>query len=396
MNQAYQLADLINTSSSSELTCLLGQDNLYIKLKIRKLGIEKYFTEHCDVLDERLKANYINEMAKFDSILLRLVTNNIIPNKDDKAFYRGLPKTLKKHCELLFGCGEKVKSYQKDSFIIEYLNSMKEVLVEGRKAEMKKRLLLAAEELLIDKKYFCLFNTLTVKPDRFQAVFSKGSKEWRRYIENLDNLFGIASYQTVREAKKARKAGFEYHQYFAVIEKGGKGGRLHIHVLHMFRDLPISFKDPNYGYITNRNEIAAMKELWSHNGYSTPIPIRFGQDDAWGSRTGGKGWIMPAKYVEGVLTPQVCKPPRAICNYVAKYMLLPSNCISSPINGTGNRYQSDCIESQIFSVELSAGYVYCFGYLIDNHSANSATFQGGISLSFRKYESELSSYKPRG
>jgi len=84
-------------------------------------------------------------------------------------------------------------------------------------------------------------------------------------------------------------------------------------------------------------------------------------------------------------------------NTLASYMLLPSKSVQMPNFPTTSGTTTvivDSIQSNGFSLYLDAGYVYCFGYLLDNVTANNATLYGGINLSFRKYQSEIGVFRP--
>jgi len=100
------------------------------------------------------------------------------------------------------------------------------------------------------------------------------------------------------------------------VEKGGNTGRLHIHVLHIFRDLPIDCGDPNFGMkVAYKREITAMKRFWQY-GFSCPKAVRFSETDSFGRR----GWRWPAVQEGGVVSALQAKPLGAIVWYVGKYI----------------------------------------------------------------------------
>lgn len=77
-------------------------------------------------------------------------------------------------------------------------------------------------------------------------------------------------------------------------------------------------------------------------------------------------------------------------NPLVAYTLLPSMHYFQSASLT-----SDYVETEVFSLQLAGGFVYCFGYYIQNCSgANALTFRGTISLSVRKYGSGLDIYTP--
>lgn len=79
-------------------------------------------------------------------------------------------------------------------------------------------------------------------------------------------------------------------------------------------------------------------------------------------------------------------------NQLAAYSLLPSK---SSFGSTITAFSmNDAIESDLFSLRLDTGFVYCFGYTLENHWVDPINVHGGVSLSFRKFSSELRSYDP--
>jgi len=79
-------------------------------------------------------------------------------------------------------------------------------------------------------------------------------------------------------------------------------------------------------------------------------------------------------------------------NTLASFMYLPSNKLNSGVLSTPVH---DSIETEVFSLNLAGGYVYCFGLLLDNVSAvTTDTLKGGVSLSMRKYSSEIEVFRP--
>jgi len=84
----------------------------------------------------------------------------------------------------------------------------------------------------------------------------------------------------------------------------------------------------------------------------------------------------------------------APANTLAAYQVLPS-ITSSAVKSTSELFFNDSINHEIFSLESSGAYNYCFGVMIDNHSASNAVgLYGSINLSIRKYQSELGVFRP--
>lgn len=79
----------------------------------------------------------------------------------------------------------------------------------------------------------------------------------------------------------------------------------------------------------------------------------------------------------------------AASNTLAAYALLPHNFSQF----LANAYLVQSVETEGFTLELEDGFVYCFGYLIDNVSAaTDILMKGGISLAVRKAAYPLSNY----
>ncbi|AXH76710.1 MAG: protein A* [Microviridae sp.] len=139
------------------------------------------------------------------------------------------------------------------------------------------------------------------------------SSAWTDYVRSVDRYFGEAAHGSYR---KALKSGEDYHSYFAVVEKGSKTGRLHIHVVHCFKTMPRDFTDPNLGVsVPYRREIVALKNFWTY-GFSSPIAIRFNAMDSFAQ----VGWRWPVKLKEDSYVPVMSKPFAAIVSYVGKYL----------------------------------------------------------------------------
>lgn len=182
--------------------------------------------------------------------------------------------------------------------------------------------------------WFMLFNTLTVAPEHYHTVFSPESTAFKDYVRHIDKLFARAAYGSFKKAK-----GEDYHQYFAVTEEGGKHGRLHIHVLHCFKELP-NYPDPNAGRIAPRyRELQQFKQCWPY-GFSTPIMVRYSLNDAYGR----KGFKWPLDHKTG--KPLQAKGPLVVAGYMAKYI---SKGYVSPKRSL---YQWRVKKSQAFGLSL--------------------------------------------
>jgi len=158
--------------------------------------------------------------------------------------------------------------------------------------------------------WFIIFNTLTVAPGNYYAVFGKNSMAFRDYIRDIDRKLAQAAHGTVRNAQKQN----DYHTYFAVVEEGAQNGRLHIHVVHLFSHLPAGSEDPNKALpIPTRRELNTFKSNWKY-GFTSPIMVRFAPNDAWG--TAGYRWPYDLKTDK----PLQIRSNQALAGYMAKYI----------------------------------------------------------------------------
>lgn len=163
-------------------------------------------------------------------------------------------------------------------------------------------------------RWFFVFNTLTVDPANYLAVFDTKSREFRNYVRRVERDIARAGYGRL-SAAPADTA--EYHQYFAVVEEGSQTGRLHIHVVHMCKFLPDGAFDPNAGLdCATRREITCFKSYWAH-GFSAPIAVRFGHGDAFGRQ----GWRWPVVMERGRAVAIQNGSAGAVCGYLAKYLV---------------------------------------------------------------------------
>jgi len=91
----------------------------------------------------------------------------------------------------------------------------------------------------------------------------------------------------------------------------------------------------------------------------------------------------------------------AVSNTLAKFQYLPSKferVSGGASSGTSSGISlHDSIETEIFTLTLSGGYVYCFGYYLENYAASTpdVALHGGVSLQFRKFRSSLDVFNPR-
>ena len=161
--------------------------------------------------------------------------------------------------------------------------------------------------------WFPVFVTLTVRPTHYDQVFATNSRCFRDYIRTIRRQIGR------RLGMSKRVADVEdIHRYFAVVERGGSGDRLHVHCLHWCKALPVSPQDPNTGrLVADRRQLPAWCQAWEF-GFVTAFPVRTGPRDVYARL----GWRWPVERVEGTdrWQPYPAKGPRAVANYMGKYI----------------------------------------------------------------------------
>lgn len=140
-----------------------------------------------------------------------------------------------------------------------------------------------------------IFTTLTVDDHHYQEVFKTGSRAMEKHVRAIRRLVNRTFGLTGRDNRDKR---LHHHSYFACTERGAKGGRLHIHLLHICEGLPITVKDcPNRGRFHTPPKEQSMTSYqftrtWRH-GISDWIPVRTSPTDYWGKRE----FVWPAELV---------------------------------------------------------------------------------------------------
>ena len=179
------------------------------------------------------------------------------------------------------------------------IDAMKESNIQARKQQMITRMVW---EMKTRPDAYVIFNTLTIRGEYEGTVFDKGSYAWQSYLAKFHyKLYGTAK----------RPEG---STYAAVVEKGGKTGRLHIHVLHIVDKCPGD--DPNKGSMApTRREIEALKGCWEY-GWSSPIAVRTDPRDAYARA----GWLWPLMRSKGGRWKPIKGSMTAVATYVGKYV----------------------------------------------------------------------------
>lgn len=161
--------------------------------------------------------------------------------------------------------------------------------------------------------WFPVFVTLTVRPQHYDDVFRTNSRCFREYIRTIRRQIG----RRLGMSKRVAEAS-DIHRYFAVVERGGHGDRLHIHILHFCKALPVEPNDPNCGrLVADRRQLPAWCRSWDF-GFATAYPVRTGPQDVYARL----GWRWPVQRVKGkdCWQPYPAKGPRAVAQYMGKYI----------------------------------------------------------------------------
>ena len=253
---------------------------------------------------------------------LRLDSPNITIHTSEQALeneYKPRAKQLRTYgsgkdlIETVFG--ERPTSSPSDEpEVQEFLALLKEKQINRYKAECFFRWDLALTEAA-HAGWFFIFDTLTLKPGHYQSFLDNPTKSFNQYIVKTKRNISKVIYGSQRWPGKSE----DFHKYFAVVERGAKTGRLHIHCLHMCKELPWGSSDPNVlrprGRRTYR-EINAMKGYWN-DGISMPIAVRLHPADAYGKRN----WVWPDQATKsGIIKPHPIGTVVLLANYMGKYL----------------------------------------------------------------------------
>jgi hypothetical protein len=245
--------------------------------------------------------NYIQLLDKY-----KLITHDI--SAEDQLEYIRIYgdcnwDNRKEHLKQVFGIPQKdYNSLVLDKNVSHYVNQMADGQKKNCIQRIKSRLTIELTEAYLKNK-FVIFSSLTVNPESYEEVFTKGSNCWRNYIRCIERY--------------CLQYG-ENFSYLAVVEQGAKTGRLHIHSI-MVTDSIGDWKDPNMGrYIAD--DIEGIKEpryYWKY-GHSTHYAVRFSQHDAFGKL----GWIYPVEYnsIINEYLPRNHSEIGKIVGYMTKYI----------------------------------------------------------------------------
>ena len=164
----------------------------------------------------------------------------------------------------------------KNQLINNTLQIMSERGKKARKACFIERIMLW---LIYRRDWYPVFTTLTVREEHYAKVFAKDSDIWRNYVRSVRRAIEL---QVSGRVNRPGQHDPTAHEYTAVVERGGKHGRLHIHVLHMCRLLPAGTTDPNRRAANGTHrEIQTFNKFWQY-GFSSSIAVRTHTMDPYG------------------------------------------------------------------------------------------------------------------
>ena len=291
-----------------------------LRSRIANLERQFDFSRKVAAVRSEMREQCVQDIKALRLLEARLDSTSLIDHvtlKDVRKEFESYGKSTDHIYNLFGGLMDNRKCGATDPVERQYLADLKQQSIAARVSEHGKRI---EDEVVYRSRlgWFIVFNSLTVAPHHYDKVFAPGSTCWRDYIKEVTRAVGASIYGTKRKADLMR--GTEpYHTYFAVVERGGENGRLHIHVLHCFRDMPDSWKsDPNKGSpVPKAREVTRLKGYWKY-GFSTPIAVRYSGSDAF-SRI---GWKWPVVIPKGKKTfePYMAKQPMAMARYMCKYL----------------------------------------------------------------------------
>jgi len=113
------------------------------------------------------------------------------------------------------------------------------------------------------------------------------------------------------------------------------------------------------------------------------------------STAGDSGVIVPSFFLGRKATDNTVVSTKAgTANALATHILLPGQGSNHRTAGTASNLYTYSIQSEVFALVDTAAFVWCFGAAIENASGSTAALRADISLSFRKYATELDVFRP--
>lgn len=198
--------------------------------------------------------------------------------------------------------------------------------------------------------WYVVFDTLTLADDKIER-FYQDENAIANYCRRIGRMVARSEGSYDRS-----KSTTHCHKYFIAPEYGTKNGRLHFHVVHLFRTLPKGSIDPNMGRHTtrrNRRILESMSGLWPY-GFTAPIAVRYS-----GDAFGRSGWLTPVEANGKIME---LKPLAAVGHYVSKYVNKTVEQQQSKQLGGSNKWNNTLstilkqLPSKLFRVRMSRGF----------------------------------------
>lgn len=195
--------------------------------------------------------------------------------------------TVQEHLWSILGC-RRMKSAP-DRLEAALLRRLALSSAEARASDWRTRLGYAIQDAVADG-WAVLLATLTVRDDVLAAVSAPGARHYRDYIRAVDRRVQVRVHGSRAAARRHYLAGGEPDAlHFCVVEHGEKTGRFHLHVVHMLRQLPAGWEDPNAGRrCPSYVQVEAAASLWPW-GFAYVEPVRVYAHDHFGAL----GWRWP-------------------------------------------------------------------------------------------------------
>ena len=162
--------------------------------------------------------------------------------------------------------------------------------------------------------WYPVFDTLTIDNSHYSHAVDVVTQGWTDYKRAITREVGRQVYGSWRQASKHPQSDYVHHM--CVVEQGKRTGRLHLHVLWFFRDLPQSWRrDPNaYDRTARKRSITAMRKYWPFGFVTEHIAVRTHPGDVYGQL--GWTWPVDKRTNKGLRSSTL----DAIGAYMSKYM----------------------------------------------------------------------------
>lgn len=307
-----QFQEFVNAPADPPPPSLFGFDSqvrLYQEIcrRRRALRFQAEYSGKVNSFLWKLTERRLDQIQRELVTALRLDKQHVI-TCTAKKFRAEFGMRVEEQSRALFGDYVPRKRRQRDDVLVEQiLEQVRNATRRSRLKEVMWRLQCELESRHAER-WFCIFATLTVDPRYSTDVLS--GPGWTKFRQKIQR----------RAEKASGRSGAAAFQSFAVLERGAKNGREHVHAVFMMRDVPDEWKkDPNAGRrVPNFREISALKSEWQF-GHSFMCALRFANGDAWGDA----GWVWPverAPHIAAGWCGIKASQPAVVSGYMSKYV----------------------------------------------------------------------------